>query len=379
MKTLFIEFHYLKGNQGAIYAARTHVNLFAELSEEMTLIYPSKKDKEPEGIYKGEKMKMIPVVDKRSKLSKFIGLCFGKMHRFSINDEYLNPNKYDVVVFDTSDVSARLIKKFKKAGIRIITIHHNYQIELLKGDCNKLLLGQSLFWTNIYERQAVKYSDLNLTLTTQDSELLRKNYCKEANFATIGVFDYLRREYPQILKEQRHHHYLITGGLAAKQNEDSLLPWLEEFLPLLKETDPKAQLTIAGRSPSSKLIKKARDKGTEIIPSPKDMAPILLNGDYYICPTDRGGGLKLRIMDGLKYGMPVLTHKVSARGYESMIKAGVVFVYNDPESFVRSVSNMINVKRSSIFIQSLYIENYSFDTGVKRLKKILIENHFLSK
>lgn len=380
MRTLFIEYHYLKGNQGAIYAARTHINLFAELSEEMTLIYPNKKGKEPEGILDLDRINMIPVDDKRNKFQKFVGLCFGKMHRYNYNRDIPDLNNYDVVVFDTSDVSSRLIKKVRKTkNLKIITIHHNYQIDFLWGNCRKLLLLPCLFWTRIYESEAVRESDLNISLTPQDAILLKKHYSPNANFSTLGVFDYQRKEYPQIDKKERGHNYLITGGLAAKQNEDSIIPWLKKYYPILKEIDNKANLTLAGRSPSQRLVEAVKKVGANIIPSPPDMNSILLNEDYYICPTDRGGGLKLRIMDGLKYGLPVLTHSVSARGYENMIEAGLIFSYNDEKSFVESLRKMIDTNIIQSEAQNMYSKYFSFENGLRTLSNILAINGFISE
>lgn len=376
MRTLFLEYFYLKGNQGAIYAARTHINLFSKLSEEFTLVYPVKKGKEPEGIYT-DKIKMIPVEDYRSKIRKFIDLCLGKVHRYHLDDSFFDRSKFDVVVFDSSAVSARLIKKFRSAGLRTITIHHNYQIEYLLGDCNKLLLLPTLLWTWIYERQSVRYSDLNLTLTSQDSELLRGHYDINAQFATLGVFDSQPQTYPCITKQERGHVFLSTGGLAAKQNEDSIIPFLKNCYPVLKEVDAFSQLIFAGRNPSKKLIKAINNAGATVIPSPQEMSPILVKGDYFLCPTDRGGGLKLKILDGLKYGMIVLTHEVSARGYEKMKELGALYSYNDIVSFRDSLEKAQKSKITHLQIQKIYVENFSFEKGVIRLKEILWNNSLL--
>ena len=378
MRTLFIEYFYLKGNQGAIYAAKTHINLFAELSEQMTLIYPYKEGREPEHIHT-KNVEMVPIADMRSKLSKFIGLCFGKMHRYKLASSYFDSKKYDTVVFDSSAVSARLIKRFRNAGIRTITIHHNYQIELLKGDCNKLLLLPSLFWTWIYERMSVRCSDLNITLTTQDKMLLKRHYSLSATFAVLGVFDYQQRDYPAVADKQRGHNYIITGGLAAKQNEDSIIPWLSRYYPKLREFDKDAKLTIAGRAPSKRLIEAIVQSGAEVIPSPTDMTPILMSGDYYLCPTDRGGGLKLRIMDGLKGGMLVLAHSVSARGYEKMQEEGLVYSYNDEATFIEALRKMRESNMSRSEIQGRYIEHYSFEAGVNKMREICVKHGFINE
>ena len=284
---------------------------------------------------------------------------------------HYDAGEYDVVVFDNSVVSSGFVKKFKKAGVKIITIHHNYEIEYILGDSSLVTMLPKLFWTWIYERQAVKYSDINITLTKQDIELLRRHYDKNAAFAVLGVFDYERQEVQKLLQSDRECRYVITGGLHNKQTEKTLMRWIKEYYPILKQMDSGAVLQIAGSGPSVALSKAIRKAGIHLIDSPSDMTPILQDADYYICPVDCGGGIKLRNLDGLKFGLPVLTHKVSLRGYEKMEEAGVMFSYSNPSEFVIGLKKMkaLNLDRKTI--QKIYMEHYNFDVGLARLKEIL--------
>ena len=373
MKTLFIVYTYLGGHGGGVYAERTNANLFAALSEKMTLVYPYKEGEELRGV-NTDGMELIPVPDKRSKVSKFMGLLAGKVHRYQLDESFFDKTRFDVVVFDNSVVSSRLVKRFNKAGIKTITIHLNYQIQYLLGDCSRLTLLPNLFWTWIYEGQSVRNSELNLTLTQQDVELLQKHYSPKNRMEVLGVFEYGPSETINLPTRQRGHRYVMTGGLGSKQTEDSLLKWIQEYYSLLKEVDAEAQLTIAGSNPSMRLSQVLQETGIELVASPPDMKPILLNADYYLNPVDCGGGLKLRNLDGLKYGLPVLTHKVSMRGYEKMESFGVIYSYNNPSEFVEGLHRIIKLPMERADIQSLYLQQYNFDRGVDCLQEILTKS-----
>ena len=101
------------------------------------------------------------------------------------------------------------------------------------------------------------------------------------------------------------------------------------------------------------------------------MLPVLSQAKYYICPTSLGGGFKLRVMDGLSAGLPVLCHSVSARGYESFVKEGCLLIYDSPSSFRSQLERLkkLNVDRKDI--QSMYEQSFSFDSGKKRLTRFL--------
>lgn len=370
MKTLFITNTYLRGNSGGVYATKAYINAFAQVSESMTLIYAMKDGMEPQDILE-EKVTMIPVWDGRSQRRKFVDLCLGTVNRFQKKIfDLVNPSDFDTVVFNNSDVSSGLIKKFKALGLKAITIHHNYQIEYLRGDCDWITMLPNLFWTYIYEGQAVRNSDLNLTLTDEDTPLLKSHYGGNL-FATIGVFEYKPSFIKKYEDRPREHNYVITGWLGSKQTEDSLIPWIQTYYPILKECDPEAQLTIAGRDPSPSLCSIAEANGIKVIASPVDMQPILDAADYYICPTDRGGGLKLRNLDGLKSGLPVLTHVVSARGYEYMQSLGIVCSYDSVGTFKAGVSKLLSCNKTSQRIIHDYRDFYSLEAGTERLKNLL--------
>ena len=370
MKVLFITNSYLSDNNGGIYATKAYINAFALLSESITVVYAKKDGNAPTDILE-DKVMMVPIEDKRSMPRKFIDLCFGIVNRFQKSIfKYIDPKEYETVVFNNSDVSSRVIKKFKELGLRTITIHHNYQIEYLRGDCSAITMVPTLFWTYIYERQAVKYSDINLTLTNEDVNLLTQHY-GTSRYGVIGVFEFKSFQKKAYTNEPRGHRYVITGWLGSKQTEDSLIPWIKTYYPILKEVDPLAELTIAGKAPSVTLCSLAKANGIDVIASPIEMQPILDMADYYICPTDRGGGLKLRNMDGLKSGLPVLTHIVSARGYEFMQKKGVIQTYYDPDTFRNGIRNLLSCKKSKMDILQDYRDYYSLEGGTKRLKSIL--------
>jgi glycosyltransferase involved in cell wall biosynthesis len=371
MKTLFITNNYLQSDSGAIYASKSFVNCFSAVSENMTLVYPVKDGVDTQDI--DPRIKLIPVGDKRSKLKKSVDMLLGKLHRYGGQVHAMfDSHNYDVVVFDSSIVSYRLIKLAKDAGLKCITIHHNYQIEFVKDDTKWYMLPQTLFWTYFSERDAVRNSDLNLTLTKADSESLRIHYDMQGRFDVIGVCDFVNKDY---LTQERslinHKCFVITGQLASIQTEKSLIPWIKDYYPVLKEIAPESELIIAGRSPSHKLISICRKKGITIIPSPIDMNSILDKGAFFINPTSLGSGLKLRNMDGLRAGMQVISHEKSIRGYEKMVEGGVMRGYSDIEGFANEVRFVINNKKSKQEVLDVYKGCFSLKAGIARLNNII--------
>jgi len=372
MDVLFITYHYLIGNYGGAYASRAFINAFAEISDNVDLLYPMRAGAEPTHI--NQKVKMIPVWDNRSRIRKGMNLLLGCSNRFRNIHRYVLDKKYDLVVLDNSLVVHGVIDYFKKKGTKVITIHHNFNFEYYRDNTRFPLSVPLLYWAERFEREAVRKSDLNLTLTASDKTLLSEHYGNgKEKIEVLGAFEFERKPHV-IYSDIEDPIFLITGSLCATQTERSLLPWIEDYYPILKEVFPSAQLILAGKEPSETLINKSKENGIKIIPSPESMQPILAKSKFYICATSLGGGLKLRVMDGLSAGLPVVCHKVSARGYEKFIESGVLLEYNDQDSFRNQLETLKVSKVNKQKTIELYEKVFSFESGRNRFRKLLQNN-----
>lgn len=375
-KILFVTLHYLDGVGGGVFASRAYINAFAEIlkyKDAVTLIYPASETHCIAGI--DRRVNTIPTYDKNSKLKKFYHILRGQVHRNSeIFEKIINSQHFDYVVFDNSRVSFRMIDLAHKHGVKVITIHHNCELEYNRDNSLSLIRPILLYWTKKYESDAVRKSDISLVLTPEDRNLLIEKYSLSSEISNkikvLGVFESEQYPLPKIKEASPSHsinNFIITGNLGAKQSNESLIQWLNVYYPALKSVFPHANLTIAGKNPSEDLKQLCKNLNIELIASPSSMTPLLEKSDCYICPTSMGGGLKLRIMDGLKHGLPVITHSVSARGYHDFVEHGNVIPYNSVESFISACQKIKSTTYNKTNIQSLYSNIFSFQNGCRQL------------
>lgn len=371
MKTLFVTYHYLHGNGGGVFASRGYVNAFASLSEQLTLLCPVKDGRTPEGI--DPSVRVIPVGYEKPRWRKFVDLLSGRIHRFfGVFDRVLASEPFDLVVFDTCYVSFRLIRKARRRGCRVVTVHHNFQCEYVRDNYRFPVRLPLLFWTRICERDAVRNSDLNLVLTEADRLSLTRAYDPErkAVIRVLGVFEYQKEAEDPIHPLPDAPVFVATGDLSMRQTVEPFLEWMLDELPILRELVPDAQVVVAGKNPTESLVNACEANGIEVVASPEDMGAILRRGRYYLCPSSKGGGLKLRMMDGLKNGMPVLAHAVSARGYEPFVGRDV-HSYDTPESFRTALQELLSAPVDAESVVRHYQEAFSFEAGLARLQAIL--------
>lgn len=373
MKILFITHHFLTGTGGGVFASKAYINAFAKNSTEMKLLYPIKdKAEKIEDI--DQNIKLCPISYSKPKWKKFLDLLIGRVHRYyHAVPQLLTEEKFDIVVFDNSKTSFRLIDIAHQYGSKVVVIHHNFEYEYVRDNSTGILRSLQLFWTKRYERDATLKSDLNLTLTKQDADLLCKAFNGNKNsFKLLGTFEFV----PYVAKMIKNdgdskNRFVITGNLSAMQTEHSLLKWLKDYYPILKDCFPSSSLTIAGKNPSQAIQRQCSNLGIRLIPSPESMDDVLQDADFYICPTELGGGLKLRVMDGLRWGLPVVTHKVSARGYDLFEEKGILLSYSNKIEFKNALLTFSKMKIDKQKVIDMYQNIFSFAAGVKRVKELI--------
>lgn len=384
MKVLIITHHYLDISSGGCFASRAYINAFADIFEDILLLYPDRgKDI---NTYINPKVRFRGIKNKSSRLGKFLDIYRGRINRFyntifSQIDEF----KPNMIVFDNSRSSAGYIRKIKSLGICVITIHHNYEMEYYYDTKPNILWRLPFFYyMRKAEKDAIRHSDINLTLTVQDLNLLQNYYDNKRifNFEVVGVFEYKQTDLPTVLHKVDNISdnliFAITGSLASYQTEICLVTFLKDYYPILLNLYPKSTLIIAGRNPSTNLITICESFPTvKLIPNPNDMTEVLKSADIYICPVSVGGGLKLRVMDGLSLGLPVLSHSISARGYDSFQQSDFMLTYNSKDSFSQGLRRIVKKINSHSDIINEYKAICSFDSGKDRIIKILKKHEYL--
>lgn len=373
MKVLFITSHYLDDNNGGANAAKGHIYSIAAVFNNTSLIYPERKNCNT-GDLAPKSMTLYPCFDNRSPLKKFVDVYLGRIHRFTnFVKQHLEKNKYDLIVFDHSRTSSGIITYAQKNGAKIVTIHQNVERDYLRDNKpNFLIRIPYLYHALKAEKMALCQSDVNLVLTHKDNNSFNQMYPgKDLHMHRIGICEFQNIEENVIVTVQEPV-FIITGSLCFKQSLLPIIEFLSNYYPSLCDGFPHNKLIIAGRNPTRKLLKICETlDNVKIIPSPSDMTSVMKMGKYYICPINKGSGIKLRVLDGLKQGLPVLCHEKSAVGYEFFVEKGIIFTYHDLNSFKISLNRMICNPISSEQVFTILNQEFSLDSGVRRMRDIL--------
>lgn len=377
-KTLFITRHYLDEMLGGPNCSKAFIRAIAEIYPNTTLLYPEHNDHKTNLYFlkKYETLKTIPIYDKRTKLRKCFDMYCGTLHRFGhFVKEYLKEHHFDIIFIDHSfTASSGVLEAALHNGAKIVTFHHNVEEQYIKDNKpNFVFRIPNIFFALRAEKKTIIHSSINFTLTEDDKVTFTRKYPKQSNtFHTIGVFEYEDYNNSNLLSNEEKNIFIISGSLCATQTETATMCFLNDYFPILNRICPKAQLVITGRNPTKKIVDLAkRFKNITITPNPANLTKEVSKGNYYICPIHTGGGLKLRCLDALKVGLPIIAHKRAARGYESIKNDGFLFTYESKEEFATSLQQIMKLHNCHQIVIDSFHKHFSFDAGKIRIENIL--------
>ena len=224
------------------------------------------------------------------------------------------------------------------------------------------------------ERDAYKWSDVNLFLTQQDLDKFKEVYgCCHGDNYVVGTYETTNMKCGSVEKKRNNKCIAITGALCDKQTIDGIKYFFSELYASLPED---YTIIIAGKNPSSEIRNLCGAyKNVILIENPLSMQSVLQKADIYVCPTNVGGGVKLRVMDGLKVGIPVIVHEVSARGYDVLFNEKFFKIFNTKENFKSAFESISQSLDSGTIksqeIQMAYLKEFSYDNGKNRIEEFL--------
>lgn len=362
-------------------ASHAYLRAFADLSKgNIDLMCAETIKKQHSSLDSNILLHNVIYVPDRSGKDKILSFISGHLNRYiSFTENYLKLHHqvYKLIVFDHNSIAGPLVGIAKKYGIKTITIHHNYEREYYAD--NHSAIYRILFLHHVIscERKAYSLSDLNLFLTEQDRNTFKKVYGRSlGTCSVIGVFEFSDNKVTEIKDStinKRIPQLVITGSLCTAQGVDGIKYFFEELYPRISKD---VRIVIAGRKPTNDIVNLCEThKNIFLVPNPENMENIIQNGDIYICPTRVGGGLKLRVMDGLKLGIPVITHHCSARGYDMFEDSPFFKVFSDGNGFESGLNSLLSLYSSGRIskkeVQAKYREYFTYKSGLQRLSKIV--------
>jgi GT2 family glycosyltransferase/glycosyltransferase involved in cell wall biosynthesis len=132
---------------------------------------------------------------------------------------------------------------------------------------------------------------------------------------------------------------LLFVGSSTAPNVDGMNWFLTEVWPHLRQQYPNLRLNVAG-SVCGKLNGVAHQSGVSLLGRVPELAALYRLADVVISPLRAGSGLKIKLVEAMAHGKPVVATTITAQGVEHLLN-GAVAIADSPRQFAGEVLHLL--------------------------------------
>lgn len=133
---------------------------------------------------------------------------------------------------------------------------------------------------------------------------------------------------------------LFVAGFAHPPNADAAIWFVNEVLPRIRARRPDISLTLAGSNPPE-AVRSLAGPGVTVTGFVSDLrlSELYAGARVSVAPLRYGGGMKGKVVEAMKFGLPCVTSPAGAQGLEEA--SGFLAVARDPQEFADAVLRLL--------------------------------------
>jgi len=284
--------------------------------------------------------------------------------------ELCKKEKFDAIHIDHLLMTQYLLRDFQ--GIKVYE-EHNLYTEMFKRyfefetDLRKKFFYFSEYIKfKFYESREFEKFDSVLAISDRDKKLIAKTTVK--NITTLPVAYQIK----SMFKMQKIPTVLFCGVLSWWPNADGFWWFYSVIYPIIRKSLANVKLMVVGHNPTEE-IKNINDKSVIVTGSVKDTDEYYKRASAVIVPIRAGAGIRIKILDAMAHGLPVVSTPLGAEGLPVENNKNILLADN-PEEFAEKVIEVIKNKKLALKLSKNGLEyikkNNSEDKSAMILNKI---------
>lgn len=288
--------------------------------------------------------------------------------------EWTARTKYDIVHFDTISLLPYLDDMAQSAAT--VLDHHNIESHMLLRRAEnepswlkRIYYGREGALVEAFEKRYCPQFSLNITCSDIDTDRL-KDISPASQVLTIPNGVDLGYFIPQGLEKQSQK-LVFVGTLNWYPNIEAVLYIANELWPRLKKKFPNISIDIIGANPPAEIKEIAKvDNSFRVLGFVDDIRPYIESAAVYLCPIRDGGGTKLKVLDAMALGAPMVAHPIACEGI-SVVDREDVLLAESTDEFIERVSELLESealrKHLSVNARALIEKSYGYEAIGKQL------------
>ncbi len=320
---------------------------------------------------KNKDQDQIVAFEKQLSLSK---TYYKPIHKtrssFNLLKSYLRASTLNVYRNFDAQIKKEVQAHSKNADLILID-HYEMGVYIPPKYNGKVILHQHNAEYTLWESMAktMRFGPKKIAVLSEVSRIkaAEKTYCNKADlvWAAPSDIDALKKigvttpfshtlhlgkeallSYPALNFHKENKNLLFVGSLDWEANVSGLLWFIDSVWPLILAKQDNATLTVIGKNPDKRLIKAAKKtKHITFKGFVKHLDAAFLNAKISIAPLLFGSGIKVKVVEALYRGIPMITTSFGVQSLEVQNKKHIC-VCDDPKDFALTAIKLLEHKKT---------------------------------
>jgi len=251
---------------------------------------------------------------------------------------------YDIIHVEFSFMAPYLASVSPRSQAKKVLSMHNVEslrfareLKFARGVRRVALLNDRILFKNWEEKSLCRFDGI-LAVSASEQAWIKKH----APAATVEIVpNGVDSNYFSVADGSRANCSIVfTALMNYPPNIDAVMWCCDEILPIVRSKHPEICFKIVGDKPGPAVLALAQKKGVQVTGRVPDVRPYLSESLALVVPLRSGGGTRLKILEAMAMGRPVVSTYQGAEGLE--ITDGVnILLADTPEKFASHISALI--------------------------------------
>ncbi len=260
----------------------------------------------------------------------------------------LSEKQFDVVQLEGLYMCAYIpfIRQYSKA--KIVYRAHNVEFEIwkrlaseTKNFVKRAYLKNLATRVERFEKNILNTYDFIVPITQRDAETYNViGNTKQSFVAQTGIFI---NDLPQTQIPNDNVSLFHIGALDWSPNQQGLLWFLENCWSQIRKQKPDLQMFVAGRNAPQWFIEKLNIPGVVYVGEVENAYDFMAQHTIMIVPLLAGGGMRIKILEGLAYGKVIVSTSIGVEGIAAE-NGKEICIANAPQEFISGILRIVASK-----------------------------------
>ncbi|MFT5858884.1 MAG: glycosyltransferase involved in cell wall biosynthesis [Flavobacteriaceae bacterium] len=251
----------------------------------------------------------------------------------------LEKENFDAVIFDSLFTTSYLESVRSKFKGKIFIRTHNVEFDLWKGyaedakGIKRWYLNKLAADIEIYELITLQQCDGILSISSMDSTVFRNNGISvPIHNISVAV------QVPDVKHDYSNNRLYHLGAMDWIPNQEAVQR-LMFLMPKVRKELPNTEIHIAGLN-ANKYVSSDEANGIQVHGFVQKIISFGIDHGILVTPIQSGSGIRIKILEAMAVGIPVLTTSIGAQGINHQ-DSECLLVADSDEDFVQSMIRLV--------------------------------------